>query len=295
MRFGLSISASTATKVGRISPLPRAPANVPSPRPTEAVQPGRRNWSSCPICVIRPVVRPSQVCGNRAFRRFPPELFRPRAANAVMSEQIEECGVSVSSWRDRHRAKFLHPRNTGQPANARSFARVPVHSRRYAQLLASVGLRGGVWRVRPGVGHIFSHQRSKARRAPYEDRTGGGAAKMLRKTGRLRHCQHIHVRHQHLEEWPFVVHRLQQCDTVVWLCRTPGPTTYERSRNRQSSENQATGVAAEWTPVPVRVNAKDAATAKSPSLCRVPPACVSKRCILSYRSARYAASPREEI
>ena len=86
------------------------------------------------------------------FVDFRARLFRPRAANAVMSEQIEECGVSVTSWRDRHRAKFLHPRNTGQPGNARSFARVPVHSRRYAQLLASVGLCGGVCGVRPGVG-----------------------------------------------------------------------------------------------------------------------------------------------
>ena len=72
---------------------------------------------------------------------------------AVMNEQFEEIGVSgVSWWRDGHHVKFLRPRNTGQPGNLRSFARVPVHSRRYAQLLASVGLCGGVCGVRPGVG-----------------------------------------------------------------------------------------------------------------------------------------------
>lgn len=38
-----------------------------------------------------------------------------------MSEQFEECGVSgVSWWRDRHHVKFLRPRNTRQPGNARS-------------------------------------------------------------------------------------------------------------------------------------------------------------------------------
>src|SRR6516164_6818750 len=64
---------------------------------------------------------------------------------AVMGERFEECDVSSVSWRrDRHHVKFFRPRDTGQLGNARSFARVPVHSRRYAQLLASVGLRGGV-------------------------------------------------------------------------------------------------------------------------------------------------------
>ena len=69
MRFGLSISTSTATKVGGISPV-AARAGVPSPRPTAAVQPGRRNWSSCPICIIRPVARPSQVCETGHFLDF---------------------------------------------------------------------------------------------------------------------------------------------------------------------------------------------------------------------------------
>jgi len=82
----------------------------------------------------------------------------------LISEQFDEFGVSgVSWWRDRHHVKFLRPRNISQPGDARSLARVPVHSRRYAQLLASVGLRGGVSWVRPGVGHLFSHPCSKAR------------------------------------------------------------------------------------------------------------------------------------
>src|SRR5258706_14326625 len=41
--------------------------------------------------------------------------------------------------------KCLHPGGTSQPGNPRNFARVPVHSCRYAQLLAGVGLRGRVF------------------------------------------------------------------------------------------------------------------------------------------------------
>ena len=71
MRFGLSISASTATKVGRISPVAARAGECPFTETDSGCSAGEAK--------LRPVARPYQVCGNQAFRRFPRELFRPRA------------------------------------------------------------------------------------------------------------------------------------------------------------------------------------------------------------------------
>ena len=149
-------------RYGASRPLPRAPGSPHRDR-QRLFSRGGKTGLPAPFASFAPSHVRLRCVETGHFVDFRARLFRPRAANAVMSEQIEECGVSVTSWRDRHRAKFLHPRNTGQPGNACSFTRVPVHSRRYAQLLASVGLCGGVCGVRPGVGHLFSHPRSKAR------------------------------------------------------------------------------------------------------------------------------------
>ena len=70
MRFGLSISASTATKVGRISPVAARARECPLTETDSGGSAGRRDWSSCPICVIRPVARPSQVCETGHFLDF---------------------------------------------------------------------------------------------------------------------------------------------------------------------------------------------------------------------------------
>ena len=47
-------------------------------------------------------------------------------------------GVSLTCGETDIHVKFLCPRSTGQPDNARNFARVPVHSCRYPQLLAGM-------------------------------------------------------------------------------------------------------------------------------------------------------------
>src|SRR5215831_13746291 len=108
MRFGLSISASTATKVRRISPVAARAGECPLTETEQRLfSRGGETGLPAPFASFaRSHVR-LRCVETGHFVDFRARLFRPRAANAVMSEQIEECGVSVSSWRDRHHAKFL--------------------------------------------------------------------------------------------------------------------------------------------------------------------------------------------
>jgi hypothetical protein len=79
MRFGLSISASTATKVGRISPVAARAGECPFTQTDSGCSAGEAKLVFLPHLRHSPVARPYQVCGNQAFRRFPRELFRLRA------------------------------------------------------------------------------------------------------------------------------------------------------------------------------------------------------------------------